>query len=393
MILISEGAAYETGLLEGRMAAKAIRNNIIGFWKSVDSRGFSPHLLSRKLEGAEIDEERADMIRGLSVGAGIPYNRVLGFNVFRGIIFPEECTMMMALGDSTVSGNTLYMKNSDKVGGPQLEGPKYHMHKEINVIRFEKHEGTKVIGVSAAGETGYKMGMNDKGVASGSNIARTTELKTKKLDLTKIRALDRAELLRRGMMHGSALSAAKAIANEIVENPMATPGNVHFADSKGVYLLEGSYDRVVSLVVSSGVAARANAFVVMKELNDPEDVSSQARYVRATRLLKDNAGALTLEKFVEFSQDHTNGTGPNSICRHGTDFRVETSLSAAVMDINHNDPSSSVIRIALGKPCRAWKSAPGNVSLSLKADVGDIPAGFREGDVWKEFYSEAPLAS
>ena len=40
------------------------------------------------------------------------------------------------------------------------------------------------------------MGMNNRGLVGGCNIARTEEMYAKKLDLTQIRAVDRAYLLR-----------------------------------------------------------------------------------------------------------------------------------------------------------------------------------------------------
>jgi len=386
------GSPYEIGLAEGGRTRDAISSNVQGFWRAFENAGLSRELLTQRIIASDVDENRRAMIEGMSVGSGVAFKDLLGFNLLRGTLFPDECTMMMALGDSTASGNMLYMKNSDKVGGLELQGSKYHMHKEINVIRFEKHDnGTRVIGIGAAGGTGYKMAMNDKGVASGSNIARTTELKLRRPDLTKIRAIDRAELLRLGMKHGDAVSATKAIVNEITENPMATPGNIHFTDTRNIFLVEGSYDRVATLHLTQGVAARANSFVVMKELNDPDDISSKMRYSRASKLLTDHAGNLTPDDFIRFSQDHENGPSLNSICRHNEDFRQETSLSAAVMEIDRNDSSASIIRIALGKPCHAWKDQSGNIALSMKSDPESIPPGFRDGTLWKEFYTETPF--
>ena len=121
------------------------------------------------------------------------------------------------------------------------------------------------------------------------------------------------------------------------------------------------------------VAIRANGFVLMKELNDPNDISTQARYIRGSSLLQENRGSLTLEKFVRFSQDHENGPGLNSICRHNSDYTKETSLSAMVMEIDRNTPSASKIRICLGKPCHAWNNPAGNISLTANTKFEDIP--------------------
>ncbi|MGA2874296.1 MAG: C45 family autoproteolytic acyltransferase/hydrolase [Nitrososphaerales archaeon] len=391
MIISVHGSPYERGLMAGQQMRRAISLNVSNFWTSLDQMGISRTWLTGKLEDWECEENQSDEIHGMSRATGIPINDLRAFNAYRKIFFPDECTMMMAMGNATVSGNTIYLKNSDKVGGKELVGAKYHSFKEINVVRFEQVEsGTRIIGVSAAGETGLKMGINNKGVATGSNISRTTELKNRKVDLTRIRALDRAELLRRGLYYPNALQAGKAILDEILENPMATPGNVHFVDPSGAYLLEGSYDKVAAQYVKDDVAIRANGFVLMKELNDPTDISTQARYIRGSSLLQENKGSLTPEKFVQFSQDHENGPGLNSICRHNNDYSKETSLSAMVMEIDRNTPSASKIRICLGKPCHAWNNPAGNISLTANTKFEDIPESYKDGSAWKQFYSESP---
>lgn len=107
-------------------------------------------------------------------------------------------------------------------------------------------------------------------------------------------------------------------------------------------------------------------------------------------LLRENEGKLTLDKLMEFSRDHVNGPGPNSICRHGDHYTEETSLGAAVIEINRVAPEKSIIDIALGKPCHAWRSPEGHIWLSVDVDPGEVPAGFFDGSVWKRFYSEEP---
>ena len=394
MITSVYGSPYERGLSIGYQIPWAIEQNVANFWSLLEQKGFSRSWLLEKIDSWKPDETRHEEILGMAKASGVNPADLLSFNALRKIFMPDECTMMMAMGDSTASGNTIYLKNSDKVGGKQLVGEKYHSYKEINVIKFEKSEdGTNIIGVAAAGETGLKMGINDKGVATGSNISRTTELKNKKVDLTRIRALDRAELLRRGLYYPNALEAGKAILDEILENPMATPGNVHFADASGVYLLEGSYDRVAVQHLQQGIAVRANGFVLMRELNDPNDISTQARFIRSSNLLQENKGGLTMDKFVQFSQDHENGPGLNSICRHNADFAQETSLSASVMEIDRNSPANSKIKIALGKPCHAWNNPGGNITLMAGSEFEEIPEDFKNGSAWKRYYSETPKAS
>ena len=49
-----------------------------------------------------------------------------------------------------------------------------------------------------------------------------------------------------------------------------------------------------------------------------------------------------------------------------------------------------MVRIALGKPCHAWRHADGNLEITLRFRAEDIPQAFRSGDVWKRYWTEAP---
>jgi hypothetical protein len=236
------------------------------------------------------------------------------------------------------------------------------------------------------------MGINDRGVATGTNIARTTELRQRKVSTSQERALDRVQLSRDGLEFDTALDAGNHVVARLSGSPMATPGNLEFIDSTLAYIIEGSYDRLAVQFVRRGTGTRTNRFVLLEALNDPEDLSSYCRFVRATQLLQAKAGALAAEDFIGFSMDHANGPGPNSICRHGTHYREETTQSAQVAEIDAVDPAKSRVFLALGKPCWAWRDHGGNLTLTMEFRAEDIPEGFRSGEVWKRFWTEEPYA-
>jgi hypothetical protein len=174
----------------------------------------------------------------------------------------------------------------------------------------------------------------------------------------------------------------------LLTNPTSTPGNIEFADSEEGIVIEGSYTYQGIEVVHDAVAARANRFQLFEHRNQPEDVSSVCRYQRCMQLLCSNEGKLTLEKMTAFSRDHANGPGPNSICRHGDDYHEETSLGAAAIEINGNDPNQTRLSIALGKPCHAWRADEGHITIHMDTACEEIPEGFFNGTVWRRFYSE-----
>ncbi len=80
-----------------------------------------------KHEGV-ISSGRLEEIEGIARGAKIPYPEVLAYNLYQDIFSPDECTVMIALGKATTSGNTIFLKNNDKVGGADLLGPQYHIN-------------------------------------------------------------------------------------------------------------------------------------------------------------------------------------------------------------------------------------------------------------------------
>jgi len=135
---------------------------------------------------------------------------------------------------------------------------------------------------------------------------------------------------------------------------------------------------------------RTNCFVVMSDLNDPDDLSSRSRYARGEELLRLNKGKITVDMMKEFSQDHANGPGLNSLCRHSDQPEDETSLSAAIMAIDKAHPSMSTITIALGKPCHAWRDPRAHLTMTMEAPM--IPAEFTDGNIWKKYYTEIPVS-
>ena len=393
-IVVGTGTALQIGRAHGEQLARAVALNVQGFWRCAAAAGWCRHAAVARA-GAEarllLSDARLDEIAGIAEGAGVPYPDVLAYNLYDGRVCPDECTVMWAFPDATAGGKTLFLKNSDKIGRADMVGEVFYKHKEINVVVALRPEGKPaIIGVANAGSTGLKMGVNDRGVAAGTNIARTSELQQRPVTTTQERAVDRAQLARDGLEMDAAGTAGAEIAARVAATPMATPGNVEFVDARRAFVVEGSYDRLAVQVYDSGTGSRTNRFVVLHELNDPADLSSYCRYVRAQQLLAGGRGQLTLNDFAAFTRDHANGPGLNSICRHDADFRAETTQSALVAAIDPASPADTVVRIALGKPCHAWRHADGHLEVTLRVRPEDIPGEFRSGEVWKRYWTEAP---
>jgi hypothetical protein len=395
-IMTGTGTALAIGRTHGGQLAEAVAINVRAFWRRMVAAGWTRETVlarARIDEGGLLSDARREEITGIAEGARVPYPDVLAYNLYYGWAYPEECTVMWAFPDAAAGGKTLFLKNSDKIGRADMVGDVFYKNKEINVIVALRPEGKPaLIGVANAGSAGLKMGVNDHGVAAGTNIARTLELRHRKVTTTQERAVDRAQLARDGLEMDTALAAGGAIVARVAASPMATPGNVEFVDAHRAFVIEGSYDRLAVQVYDSGTGSRTNRFVVLHELNDPEDLSSYCRYVRTQQLLARQPGQLTLDDFAAFTRDHANGPGLNSICRHNEDVRSETTQSALVAAIDPASPADTVVRIALGKPCHAWRHADGHTEATLRFRPEDIPQEFQSGEVWKRYWTEAPSA-
>lgn len=394
--LVLSGSRYRMGWTHGRRLAPAIRGNLEAFFTAAAQDGWAPARLMRdaRTAGAAAAPALVEELRGLADGAGLPEDDVLAFNLLHTRVIADDCTVMFAMGDATASGRVVFMKNSDKIGSKKMAGEHFYMNKEINVVlALHPDHGPAMVGVAAAGSAGLKMGVNSAGVAAGANISRTRALAERRVSVAEMRALDRTQLVRDGLEQASAAAAARAVVVQLMERPMATSGNLEFVDSREGWVIEGSYDRHAVEIITAGGASRTNCFVVLHEQNDPEDLSSQCRLTRTRQLLREHRGRITVDAMIGFSQDHANGPGPNSICRHGTHFSEETSQSALVAELDPEHPERSRVAIALGKPCHAWRHADGRIEVTPVGRPEDIPARFRTGETWKTYWTEAPYGA
>ena len=385
----------ERGRLHGERHHAAIRANVAAFRDAAAAAGWGRDVLERAatdLHGRLPDAERAEL-DAIGMAAGIAPGAHRAFALTAHVVAPEECTVAAAVGSAAASGATVLFKNSDKIGAPTLVGAGYHRYKEINVVvDLTTDHDVRALGVAAAGTTGLKMGVNSAGVAVASNIARTLELRARERSLDDLRALDRGEILRRALDCGTAWEAAVWAMDAITETPMATPGNLHFAEADRMFIVEGSYDRLALENVHDRVVARANGFVLLDELNDPEDDSSPARRSRALEMLLPHAGSITSEHLRAVSADHANGPGLRSICRHADDPVDETTLSSMIVAFDPAHPMGSTAEFALGKPCWSWTSAESSLIIDVGSQNG-VPEPFADGTAWVNAYRRIPRAS
>jgi hypothetical protein len=389
------------GRERGRRLGAAIEHNLSAFWRAVDRRGIDRSTVRAAADGREerLPEWVRTELRGTAATAGVPYRDLLAFDCFEETLQPDGCTVGIAAGGAAAGGDTVFFKQSDKKGADEFEGEAYHRHQQINVVQVldpEDPDLNRVLGVTAAGSTAVKMGINERGVAIGSNISRTTTFDEAGSDSRDWAAASRGAYMRDGLHHGdTAVEVAQHITPRLFADPMSSPGNVDVADADRAIVLEGEFTHVASEWVEDDVIGRANKFEVLDDLARPESEipSSYRRYERVMETLEPAAGDVTVETMRDLSVDHGDGPGLESVCRHQEgDHTDETSLSAAVFDIDGDDPAASDVYVALGKPCHAWRTDEGDgwVHLTAGATEDDVPERFLTGEAWLDHYTEDP---
>lgn len=392
---------YELGRTRGEQLRDAIRHNVDGFWTAVQRQAIDRETVYAEADrgGERLAPETHAEIEGKAETVGIDVRDLLAFSLFEETLVPDGCTTAIAAGTAAANGETIFYKQSDKKGADEFEGEDYHEHQQINVVRIENPDDkNKVIGVTAAGSQAVKMGLNDKGVAIGSNIARTTTFDEEGTDSKDWAAASRGEYMRQGLLHGdTANEVAEHITPMLFADPMSSPGNIDIADHERAVILEGEFTHLASEWVDDGIVGRGNKFQVLDDLNRSEDEipSSYRRHERVMEVLEENEGSVTVDTMRSLSIDHTNGPGLESICRHEENgYTDETSLSAAIFDIDGDDPENTDVYIALGKPCHAWRTDEGEGWIKIKAgaDEDDVPDAFLNGEAWLDHYTEEPYA-
>lgn len=376
---------FATGLRTRGAGARNVEH-FLGSREGAIGRSERSYAVHRGLEFWTASER--EQLHALADGLGLDFEEVALFNLLPSLTRDDDCSVYGALGSATRSGLTVFGKNSDKQGDDSLVGDGYRFHREINVlVDYLTDSGLHVLGMAAAGKLGLKFSVNSAGVAGGTNYAHTVEeqrlLERGALSVGDQLAQDRAMLLRRGMEHANARDAARDVLGTVLDSPMATPGNLEFADSQSGYVVESSYSETALVSYADGVLARTNRFESLDHLNGVTE-SSDRRYARIQELLGERLGDVVPEDLETLSRDHANGPSSLSICTHGSGHGSRT---MGAMVVSYDAPLAAPnYAFAIGSPCRAWTSPAGVVRGTLTVDGDPLPEPFLDGTAWTEHY-------
>ncbi|MDG5819999.1 C45 family autoproteolytic acyltransferase/hydolase [Natronococcus sp. A-GB7] len=283
---------------------------------------------------------------------------------------PKGCTNVLAApsdseppadaGSNSASSGPLVLKNRDIAG--RGTRPK----SIVEQPSIGDYYG--FLTVDTCGTVSIFKGVNDRGL-----VAANTYIDSERADVDPEDQLRNGTVIRVLLEECATVEEARSLLESVPTRQLCGQ-TLFLADEADAVLLE--VDPVAERIAADDapVVARTNHFVLS---SSTETESSLRRRRRALSLL-DGSGYPDRDELWAVAQDHENGPGDESICRHPepeTDephaFGQLTTASAAVFE-----GGSPAIEVAMGNPCTGRRT---------RWSFGDeIPIDLRTGRRWLE---------
>lgn len=237
--------------------------------------------------------------------------------------FTKGCSDLIASNDVTADGSVLAAHNNDTSPSTQ---------ESVTIIHYQVDGEPEIVAVGYGG-LGISVGYNSAGISLTGNQVDSTDMRVGVPRLLLVRKILAARTV------GQAIDAA-------ILKERASDYNQVITDRNGeIYSIEGSATDYAPLYSTDGYLVHTNHYLapwMRKYEYDPQGITSSiVRYNRATRLLKNNRGRITVDLLKQFLADHVNY--PGSICRHGT--YVKTTFSVII------NLTTGKMLLARGNPC------------------------------------------
>lgn len=274
---------------------------------------------------------------------------------------PDGCTNVIVSGERTVHGDPLLLKNRD-VSGVGL--------RPQAAVSYPG-DGTRhgFVTVSTCGSVLVYQGVNDAGLAVANTFV---DVET---DTATGDELLNGVLVRRLLEQCSTVADARAF---VTKRPTERIQGLTLAlaDRTDAAMLE--IDPLVPAIrpASGSIGVRTNHFV--EGGAEPDETASTAvRFARAHALVDEFPATIDWTTLFGIADDHHNGPGSDSICRHGDDdagpYRLDQSTTVSATVYRGGLPTCYGV---VGSPCR---SSP--VELAVDRP---IPTDLRTGQHWRE---------
>ncbi|MDG5757860.1 C45 family autoproteolytic acyltransferase/hydrolase [Natronococcus sp. A-GB1] len=281
---------------------------------------------------------------------------------------PKGCTNMLVappdsgtpVGVDSASGGPLVLKNRDIAG--RGARPK----SIVEQPPIGDYYG--YLTVDTCGTISIFKGVNDRGL-----VAANTYIDSKRDDVDPENQLRNGTVIRIVLEECATVEEARSLLESIPTRQLCGQ-TLFLADDTNAVLLEIDPAAERIAVDDAPVVARTNHFV----LSSSTETESSIRRRRRTLSLLEGSGYPDRDELWTVAQDHENGPGDKSICRHPEPeadephaFGQLTTASAAVFE-----GGSPEIEVAMGNPCTGQRT---------RWSFGDeIPADLRTGRRWLE---------
>ncbi len=274
----------------------------------------------------EVYPQYVEELEGIAEGAELPLEELfLGMceELWEPPFWRRGCTDFAARGRATVDGSILLAHTNDMP--PDMED-------RLVILRVQAGDEPEFLAVTDAGLS-ISAGFNAAGIALTGNEVSARDVRPGVPRLLIVRAIMAARRL------GEAMDAC------LLPQRASNYNNI-IADSWGeVYSVEGSATDAEALYIEGDILAHTNHYIspAMRAMEADRNAigGSIIRYHRAMRLLRENFGRLSPERFQVLLADHANY--PVSICKHG----IETvTVFSIIIDVGRRRAW-----IGRGRPC------------------------------------------
>ncbi len=237
------------------------------------------------------------------------------------------CTLYGAIGAAVEGGGVLVGKNRDLA-----------QEEEQVLVRETPRSGLAFLGIASRKGGRITAGVNDKGLVIVNASAGSVDHRSRKhIRLENIFS-----------QAGSVEGALRLLRQDGMKSP------IHYllADPRHLALLEVfSPERHEIKETSEGVLIHTNHYLLpsMGPFNGNPGESSPLRLERIRKLT--NSPSFSPDRFMDFSRDHENGPGGNSICRHRLPGKKSGRITVSTLVVKLDPEKPPEVWLRLGRPC------------------------------------------
>jgi len=346
-IILVAGDAYQRGYQYGSQCKKLIAEAVNTYHKIFNAK---PNMswqkalrLAAKFTSAieEYDPLATDEMRGIAEGAEQAFAHILALNTRYEFLFLavaeefKECTTLAAMPEATSSRHLLMAENWDLPSTIQ---------KLAVILKEKQKDGPDIVQITEAGVIS-KHGFNSAGICILGNALVSDGWHF---------GVPKQIIVRRILNQESLADAIKVV----LAAKRASSGNYMIGytgdDGSDVVDIEAAPDYYNIIWPDNGILAHANHFSVtnpnIKDLFPPLDPGSLNREHRATKLLANERGNITVDVIKRILRDHFDRKGSSSICCH-VDPHLDESLQWLTIASFVIDLDNKTLDIAKGPPC------------------------------------------